>query len=180
MNEGLAAIVAAAFGLVGAAIGGSAAVWGARATAASLLQQVQAQAVAEHGHWRRGTRQDAYEAYIAALHDMHDALLSWHRSATAAPPATAPPAPPDSYTDRRDTLLRAGFRVEVAGPERMDRLATTAHDRLSDLADLLHRDGARWDPASEREWEAAARQCEAAFESFTAGAREVLDAPTTL
>ncbi|MEV8418269.1 hypothetical protein AB0P45_32450 [Streptomyces niveus] len=71
MDQGIAALIAglagAAGGLGGAVVGGLAAVRGARTTADSVRQQVQDQASAEHQHWLRGQRQQAYASYIGVV-----------------------------------------------------------------------------------------------------------------
>lgn len=67
MDQGIAALIAAGFGLVGAGVGGLAAVWGAKVgaerSAQATRQQVQDQAVAEHDHWLRQQRLEAYQNF---------------------------------------------------------------------------------------------------------------------
>ncbi|WP_406101037.1 hypothetical protein [Streptomyces canus] len=69
MDQGLAAIIAAGFGLVGAAAGGAAAVWGAKVgaekTAAASRQQAAAQAAFERDHWLRQQRLELFGRFLA-------------------------------------------------------------------------------------------------------------------
>ncbi|MEU6340665.1 hypothetical protein ABZ883_06910 [Streptomyces sp. NPDC046977] len=81
MDQGMAALIAGVAGMVGAlggaVAGGIAAVRGARIgaerTAEATRQQVQDQAAAEHGHWLREQRRDAYASFIAATQAVTDA-----------------------------------------------------------------------------------------------------------
>lgn len=81
MDQGIAALVAGVTGMVGAlggaVAGGVAAVRGARIgaerTAEATRQQVQDQAAAEHGHWLREQRRDAYASFITATQAVTDA-----------------------------------------------------------------------------------------------------------
>ncbi|MFE6097730.1 hypothetical protein ACFQ7M_38035 [Streptomyces massasporeus] len=63
-------MAAGLFGVIGAAIGGAAAAWGARSgaerTARAAQQQVHDQAIAEHAHWLRQQRLEAYEGFMRA------------------------------------------------------------------------------------------------------------------
>src|SRR5690349_8302162 len=69
MDQGLAAVWAGIAGLAGAGIGGGAAVWGAaiggKKTVEAAVQAEQRAAAAEHQHWQRQARYDAYRAVMA-------------------------------------------------------------------------------------------------------------------
>ncbi|WP_143589876.1 hypothetical protein [Streptomyces africanus] len=73
MDQGLAAIIAAGFGLVGAAAGGAAAVWGAKVgaekTAAASRQQAAAQAAFERDHWLRQQRLELFGRLLAKIRE---------------------------------------------------------------------------------------------------------------
>ncbi|MFJ6433896.1 hypothetical protein [Streptomyces sp. NPDC091416] len=81
MDQGVAALVAGIVGMVGAlggaVAGGVAAVRGARIgaekTGEATRQAVQDQAAAEHGHWLREQRRDAYASFITATQAVTDA-----------------------------------------------------------------------------------------------------------
>ncbi|MBW8088511.1 hypothetical protein IGW14_10805 [Streptomyces hygroscopicus subsp. hygroscopicus] len=99
MDQGIAALIAGIAGMVGAlggaVAGGVAAVRGARIgaerTAQATRQQVHDQAVAEHGHWLREQRRDAYASFITAAQAVteaskavttmqHEQLMDFNRS----------------------------------------------------------------------------------------------------
>ncbi|MFI2260293.1 hypothetical protein OHU45_17755 [Streptomyces tubercidicus] len=70
MDEGVAAVIAGGFGLVGAMVGGAAAAWGskigAEKTAAATRRQVEDQAHASHKQWLRQQRLEAVTSFMTA------------------------------------------------------------------------------------------------------------------
>ncbi|MER6623898.1 hypothetical protein [Streptomyces sp. NPDC000931] len=67
MDQGLAALLGATVGVAGTVLASAITGWSAR-------QQVQAQARAEHAHWRRQVRRDAYSAFLAPASEAQHAL----------------------------------------------------------------------------------------------------------
>ncbi|MEU4893507.1 hypothetical protein AB0B12_35405 [Streptomyces sp. NPDC044780] len=86
MDQGIAAVAAGIAGLLGAGIGGLAAAYGARIGAQNTIEaartQVDRQATAEHLHWIREQRRQAYSAIMEAhlavsmtIDDCHTQLI---------------------------------------------------------------------------------------------------------
>ncbi|MBQ1157584.1 hypothetical protein KBZ21_05290 [Streptomyces sp. A73] len=78
MDQGWAALAAGAFGLVGAVVGGAAAVWGskigAEKTANATRQQVVDQARASHGQWLKQQRLEAVISFMATWDELVTAV----------------------------------------------------------------------------------------------------------
>lgn len=76
MDQGLAAIWAAIAGLVGAGVGGGFAVWGAsiggRKAVEAAEKQADRTATADHQHWLRQARFDAYTALLDLAQETSD------------------------------------------------------------------------------------------------------------
>ena len=74
MDQGVAAVWAGIAGLAGAGIGGAAAVWGSaiagRKSIEAAKQQSERAAAAEHQHWQRQARFDAYRSLLAIAEEM--------------------------------------------------------------------------------------------------------------
>lgn len=74
MDQGLAAVWAGIAGLAGAGIGGAGAAWGAwiggKKTVEAAIQAERSAATAEHQHWQRQQRYDAYRAVMALTEEM--------------------------------------------------------------------------------------------------------------
>lgn len=119
MDQGWAALVAGGFGLLGAVIGGAAAVLGAR-------QQVRAQATAEHQHWSRQMRREAYESFITGAYD----VLGSFTTLMAAMLDGEHEAARDQVKRKLSALLALGTRVALAGPHRLNVLAHQAVEKL--------------------------------------------------
>ncbi|WP_030609123.1 hypothetical protein [Streptomyces sclerotialus] len=67
MDQGTAALLGASVGVAGTVLASAITGWSTR-------QQVRAQAKAEHAHWRRQVRRDAYGAFLAPASEARNAL----------------------------------------------------------------------------------------------------------
>ncbi|MFE3220243.1 hypothetical protein [Streptomyces antimycoticus] len=74
MDQGIAAVIAAGFGLIGAAVGGGAAIWGARVGA---RESTAAQARHEHTHWLRQERLEIFTQALSHLDLLADFLKNF-------------------------------------------------------------------------------------------------------
>ncbi|MFD8308113.1 hypothetical protein ACFV29_38145 [Streptomyces sp. NPDC059690] len=122
MNDGLAAVLAALVGLVGAvggaAIGGMAATRGARVgaetAARATARQVQDQAAVDHMHWLRGQRLQAYQDLLAAYDAYSDAVKAVEQWASRE--AGDAGRRPGEYVQRVEAFLRAHMVIRLVGP----------------------------------------------------------------
>ncbi|MDF3141688.1 MULTISPECIES: hypothetical protein [unclassified Streptomyces] len=108
MDQEIAALIAAGFGLLGAVVGGAAAVWGAKIgaerSAHAVKQQVQDQAAAEHAHWLRQQRSEAYEQFEDAYNEVSRLVeLGEEQDVSQA-------------VELIRTLYRWQARIEILGP----------------------------------------------------------------
>ncbi|NUK09178.1 hypothetical protein HRW18_14430 [Streptomyces lunaelactis] len=178
MNEGLAAIIAAVFGLVGAVVGGGAAVWGARIgshkTAEALLEQTRIQALAEHGRWHQQTRLDAYEAFIVAITDASNALLAWQR-AIAGGDASEMPA---DVVDGMFAMSRASTRVDVAGPASIARLAESISEEIMAGMNMCGTNRSQWSQEIDTQFDQVLERASTSTDMFSQSAREILETST--
>nr|BFD83064.1 hypothetical protein StreXyl84_24650 [Streptomyces sp. Xyl84] len=134
MDQGIAALIAAGVGLLGAVVGGAAAVWGAKIgaerSARAVRQQVQDQAAAEHAHWLRQQRSEAYEQFEDAYNEVARRVeLGEEEDVTQA-------------VELIRTLYRWQARIEILGPpavaESAEGVLSVLGMRLAALA-AMHR-----------------------------------------
>ncbi|MGW9070256.1 hypothetical protein ACWGQT_12535 [Streptomyces yangpuensis] len=109
MDQGLSALIAAGFGVVGTMVGGAAAVWGAKIgaerSARAVGQQVQDQAAAEHAHWLRQQRSEAYELFEDSYHEVDRLVQRGEEQDIAA------------ARESIRSLHRREARIEILGPQ---------------------------------------------------------------
>lgn len=125
----MAAVVGAAVGVVGTTL--------AAATAGISAQR---QVRADHRHWRRQLRRDAYSAFTAKADEVHKLL----RDIDAE--LTKPGADLDSAREHvararaalHDGLAGAQATVEIEGPEKLARMAEELSRSLSACVANIH------------------------------------------
>ncbi|MCI3273970.1 hypothetical protein [Streptomyces cylindrosporus] len=124
MDEGVAAIAAGAVGVLGAALGGLAAILGAKIgadrNAAALLHQIRHQRHAEQEQWVRGQRSTAYAEFLTAWHEYTLARGRFHSE-----------LPPRYENWRRvqdlgGRLFTTVFRIRIVGPRSVAVVAEEA------------------------------------------------------
>ncbi|MGW3569072.1 hypothetical protein ACWDSL_35320 [Streptomyces sp. NPDC000941] len=98
MDQGIAAVIAAGFGLIGAAIGGGAAIWGAKVGAENAAA---AQARHEHMHWLRQHRLDLFTQALSQLDVVSDFLNNFNPYLFSTP---APERLAEEWDNVRSTL----------------------------------------------------------------------------
>lgn len=142
MDERWAAIAAGAVSLLGASVGGMAAIIGARIgaekSAASVLEQVSRQAHTERTQWIRDQRAAAYEQFLSAW-DAY--VLARGRFHFERPPTY------DNFRMVQElggSLHTAAFRIKVVGPESVTTLADQVLSNLTAMA-IPHEVQAEWD-----------------------------------
>uniref|UniRef100_A0AAU2A172 Secreted protein n=1 Tax=Streptomyces sp. NBC_00093 TaxID=2975649 RepID=A0AAU2A172_9ACTN len=146
MDEGLAAVVAGMAALAGAGIGGLCAVWGARIGAErawdSARQQIRDQAAAEHGHWIRERR---LEAYVGLLQEWDQVIGHAKRTMDQIDTILVDDDANILMGDRSELLdaARAALRTAVEAVElpveRVTMLGPTETDATaSDMLAALH------------------------------------------
>ncbi|GAA3796562.1 proline dehydrogenase [Streptomyces phyllanthi] len=126
MDAGLAALLGAAVGSV--------------ATLGAAIVSGRAQARAQHDHWRRQHRRDAYANYLSALHDRDiamDAILDALRSDDPDLPDV------DEKMRRFVTLAREVHRaaevVILEGPDSIAQVASRVTHASSNLSRVMRR-----------------------------------------
>ncbi|MFE0252254.1 hypothetical protein [Streptomyces sp. NPDC059010] len=147
MDEGWAALAAGVVSLLGASVGGLAAIIGTRIGAekhaTSVLDQATRQAHTERGQWIRDQRALAYEQFLTAWHEYTLARGRFHFER------------PPTYDNFRlvqesgGRLHTAAFRIRVVGPE---SVTTVAEEVLGNLTAMAIPDDVRseWDAAHSR------------------------------
>ncbi|MFG3516662.1 hypothetical protein [Streptomyces bobili] len=137
MNDGLAALIAAGFGLLGALSAAAAALWGARTGAAKVLEaakaQVAGQELAEHRHWAREQRMLTLMATVDQLTSMDAALsLAWVKLIMGEVPDGDLH---EQFSAPSKALMSCVFRLGVWGPSEgrvvgheIHRLANRVHE----------------------------------------------------
>lgn len=137
MNDGLAALLAGGFGLIGALAAAGAAMWGARTGAVKGLEaaraQVAGQELAEHRHWAREQRRLTLMETVDRLTDMDAALsVAWVKLLMGEAPT---PELHDEFDASHRALMRCTFRLGVWGPnearvvsQEIHRLGSRVHD----------------------------------------------------
>ncbi|MFF9810733.1 hypothetical protein ACF1G5_37545 [Streptomyces coeruleorubidus] len=124
----MAAILAGAVGVVGTALGGVAAIYGAKigaaGNAAALLQQVKRQTEAERSQWIRGQRVAAYQQFLRVWDEYTLARGAFH---TERPPNYANWRSVQQLAGR---LATATFHIRIVGPEGVTTVAQQAADSV--------------------------------------------------
>ena len=138
MDEGVAAIAAGAVGVLGAGLGGLAAIFGAKVgadkNAAAVVRQIRHQAQVEHTQWVRDQRSTAYAEFLMAWHEYTLARGRFHSE-----------RPPRYENWRRvqdlgGRLFTTVFRIRIVGPQ---SVTIAAEDALTALTAMDLRDAAR-------------------------------------
>ncbi|WP_432110291.1 hypothetical protein [Streptomyces sp. AA1529] len=124
MDQGVAALIAGAAGMVGALggsiAGGLAAIRGAKigamSSAEATRRQVQDQSMAEHSHWLRSKRADAYSEFLNQARRTEQAVdrfaFKLHAGSASFEDLT-------DVDEEIDKLLDCGSTIELVGPEVM-------------------------------------------------------------
>ncbi|MET7719057.1 hypothetical protein [Streptomyces sp. NPDC005407] len=128
MDQGVAALIAAGFGVLGTVVGGAAAVWGAKIgaerSAQAVKQQVKDQAAAEHAHWLRQQRLEAYERFDDNYSQLSRLVVRIEGDISSAP---------DLIRD----LARCSSRIDILGPLEVSfravQIATALGVRIAEL-----------------------------------------------
>ncbi|QIT44993.1 hypothetical protein [Streptomyces antibioticus] len=139
MDQGIAGVIAGIAGLVGAGIGGFATAYGARVGAQKTIEAAQAQvshqSTAEHAHWVREQRRQAYSDAM----ETHGTFITSLNVAVSQLSA-APPLSSETVTELQEKLVALGLaatRIHLWGPEeavsKANTLARAAHRRLEAL-----------------------------------------------
>jgi len=176
----VAAIWAGVVGLAGAGIGGAAAVWGSyiagRRAVQAATEQAARTARAEHEHWQRGQRFEAYEELLSAA----EVLVNWG--------GIVPWEDARLGIERVDRAVR---RVCLLGPDEAADASTLFYRPMAE-AQMSWPESAMTDPCPtppgrpvdvagypDLRWRAHRDNFKAAFMVFSGVARRVLDAPPT-
>jgi len=134
-NPRMDVLLPAVFGLLGAAVGAIAAIWGAKRTADAAIQQVFHQHEFERERWRREQRQQAYVAYLEAV----DVLKSLVES-LAVRVDTGRSIDGEEWLRMDDAdvaVMRAADRIELTGPQRVAEAAIELSAAYSDICSAL-------------------------------------------
>ncbi|MDT0397399.1 MULTISPECIES: hypothetical protein [Streptomyces] len=130
MDQGLAALLGATVGVAGTVLASAITGWSSR-------QQVQAQARAEHAHWRRQVRRDAYGAFLAPATECQHALKTAGRAFVG-----------ERDTEEVDRRLRhaqgqlvlaqaAWANLAVEGPATVEQAARSVYTALKSTQNTL-------------------------------------------
>lgn len=190
MDQGIAAVLAGGFGLVGAVAGAFAGgIWavrgakigGSKAVEAARLQ-IEGQAAAEQLQWVRGQRQQAYGQLLDAQSAVEDTL------ARAAPGIRAggrlSDEARDELTQRSLTLQKCTRQIALWGPEEVIRLAHALAVSTIEATQALRQaqgGGAPTSGGSRREWahwDRANQEMTQAHSLFLERAGAVIRAPS--
>lgn len=128
-------LMPAVFGLLGAAVGAVAAVWGAKRAADTAIEQTFHQHEFERERWRREQRQQAYVAFLEAVDALSGLLESLsvrvERENTIAP---------DTWREMDDgdqAVMRAADRIELTGSRRVAEAASELSIVLTNMCSAL-------------------------------------------
>ncbi|MEV8334302.1 hypothetical protein [Streptomyces niveus] len=200
MDEGTAALIAAIAGMVGAlggaAVGGIAAVRGARLgaekSAEATRQQVKDQAVVEHLHWLRQERREACVELLTSSEELVSALWQIWELVEPLVDEAEPGQPiitPEMRTrlttadEVHDACLAAKMRLFLLGPddllETAEQLVETMWSSAETLQALLEDEQRLWaDENSFDEPVARLREAGRHYNRFVVKVREVLTNPS--
>jgi hypothetical protein len=127
MKELVIALVAAAFGLAGTAVGARAARKGALISAQVTLQQVRDQADVDHAHWLRQQRLQAYESFLSAWDECLRILKS------VGLPGDSESSGLHPLKEAADRMTERARRIDILGSAEVAGAA-------EELADSIRRD----------------------------------------
>ncbi|WP_143652599.1 hypothetical protein [Streptomyces sp. 13-12-16] len=174
MDQGLAALLGATVGVAGTVLASAITGWSAR-------QQVQAQARAEHAHWRRQVRRDAYSAFLAPASECQHALKMAGRAFVGERDTEEVDRRLQQAQGQLALAQAAWANLAVEGPEAVEQAARSVYTTLKSTQTTLlaFRDAPADAPDGnvrfvERHAVEVARLSERIGE-FTAAARSALD-----
>ncbi|CAL9552409.1 hypothetical protein [Streptomyces sp. Tu 3180] len=174
MDQGWAALLGATVGVAGTVLASAITGWSAR-------QQVRAQARAEHAHWRRQVRRDAYGAFLAPASEAQQALKTAGRAFVGEPDVEEIDRRLQQAQEQLALAQAAWANLAVEGPEPVEQAARSVYTTLKSMQTTLL--ALRDSPADapddgvrlvERHAVEVARLSERIGE-FTAAARSALD-----
>ncbi|MGY0061476.1 hypothetical protein ACWY4P_33895 [Streptomyces sp. LZ34] len=123
MDQGIAALLGASIGVAGTVIASAITGWSTR-------QQVRAQARAEHAHWRRQTRRDAYSAFLAPASESQNALKMAGRAFIGERDREEIDRRLQQAHDQLALALAAWANLAVEGPETVEQAARGVYTTL--------------------------------------------------
>lgn len=148
MDQGLAALLSAGVGIVGAAVGGLAAARGARigaeTAARATAKQVRDQADVDHDHWLRGQRLEACRAFFVAYDEYALAASNMTRAVErdiAGSEELVGEAFGQSMTNFRNAFYQVRLVAPAAVRERALQLARGVEDHYASVMRILATDG---------------------------------------
>ncbi|WP_143681654.1 hypothetical protein [Actinacidiphila glaucinigra] len=145
MDEGSAAVIAAAFGIAGTLLGS---LGGALVAARSARKQVRDQEGAEHRNWLRQERQKAYGALIDACYRTRDALLAIRRARMAGDGSPPRHDVANPLVQEHLASIQAATSVvaliALVGPEQMYRQANRTVTQLQGIGVELFQEREDW------------------------------------
>ncbi|MFF1708190.1 hypothetical protein [Streptomyces sp. NPDC058252] len=134
--------IAAVFGLVGAVVGASAAIWGANRAAQMSANLLVVQLRAEDQRWQRDQRQAAYQAMLNADRRLTDACAVAVRNRGDEPPGIF-----DQIAAASEEAREAARLLEIPGPQSVVDAATqllVAENVLLAIQPIRTQDLRRW------------------------------------
>ncbi|MFH9988447.1 hypothetical protein [Streptomyces luteogriseus] len=163
MDQGIAGVIAGIAGLVGAGVGGLATAYGARIGAQKTLEaahaQVERQSTAEHLHWMRDHRRQAYDdvmasyaSFLAVMANLVGELLQGR------------PLPSDGRQRLREhflALVETSARVDLWGPREAQAHAQALREAAVDVNTAL----TGWSHALREDRTSDASRCAEDFEA---------------
>ncbi|MFD5317884.1 hypothetical protein [Streptomyces sp. NPDC127098] len=140
MDQGIAAVLAGITGLLGAAIGGFAAAWGARigaeTAARASAQQVRDQAQVDHDHWLRGQRLEAWRALLARYDEY--AIVASNMTRVLEGEISGSSGIGAEFGGKAHELTQAYFLVRLLGPDTVREAALQLRRGVQDHFDCVN------------------------------------------
>jgi hypothetical protein len=130
VDQGIAALLGASVGVAGTILASAIAGWSTR-------QQVRAQARAEHAHWRRQMRRDAYGAFLAPASEARTALKMAGRAFVGERDAVEIDHRLRQAHDQLALAQAAWANLAVEGPEPVEQSARSVYTTLQSMQTTL-------------------------------------------
>ncbi|MET9667446.1 hypothetical protein ABZY19_18940 [Streptomyces sp. NPDC006475] len=130
MDQGVAALLGAAVGVLGTVAASAISGWSNR-------RQVQTQARVDHAHWRRQVRRDAYSAFLAPANESRTALKAAARALIGEVDVEEADRKLHVAQDHLRAVQAARASLAVEGPESVEQAAHGVKTGLNSMHTTL-------------------------------------------
>ncbi|MEE1829489.1 hypothetical protein [Streptomyces sp. SP17KL33] len=130
MDQGIAALLGAAVGVLGTVSASAISGWSSR-------QQIRTQSIVDHAQWRRQARRDAYSAFLAPAHETRNSLKRAARALIDDADVEVAHHQLQAAHDSLGEVQGAWAALAIEGPESVEQAANGVKTALHSMHTTL-------------------------------------------